>query len=169
MGLDHRLGLKCATFFWLLVSHVLSCLLYCHDIRQWGRVSWLMSPASFSKVVAITNFISSRHQAVGESLLIDVPSSVVRPQIAFYPNGQFGPSCFFGHPPHLWPMASWNFTLLVFLFHAKNALDWFWRASNQHQWTGKLIVGPFSVSQNWGQFSSDLPKTLSSLEGSQTW
>ena len=59
--------------------------------------------AGESLVGVVMSVVLSRHQAVGESLLIeavgeslliDVPSSVVRPQIAFYPNGQFGPSCF---------------------------------------------------------------------------
>ena len=43
-------------------------------------------------VGVVMSVVLSRHQAVGESLLIDVPSSVVRPQIAFYPNGEVGPS-----------------------------------------------------------------------------
>ena len=56
--------------------------------------------AGESCVGVVMSVVLSRHQAVGESLLIDVPSCVVRPQIAFYPNGQLGPSCFLA--THLW-------------------------------------------------------------------
>ena len=58
--------------------------------------------AGESNVGVVMSVVLSRHQAVGESLLIDVPSCVVRPQIAFYPNGEVGLHAFWPPTYDLW-------------------------------------------------------------------